>query len=77
VATGGKVPDGDFVGLRVFDIANPSQPREICQCRCGGMGVHRFTFDGRYAYISPEVEGYVGNIVMVLDRADPAYCHRA
>jgi hypothetical protein len=33
--------------------------------------VHRFTFDGRYAYISPEIEGYVGNIVMILDLADP------
>jgi hypothetical protein len=36
------------------------------------MGVHRFTFDGRYAYISPEIEGYVGNIVMILDLVDPA-----
>ena len=34
--------------------------------------MHRFTFDGRYAYISPQVEGYVGNIVMILDLADPA-----
>ena len=29
----------------------------------GGTGVHRFTFDGRYAYISPEMDGYVGNIM--------------
>jgi hypothetical protein len=33
--------------------------------------VHRFTFDGRYAYISPEMDGYVGNIVMILDLHDP------
>ena len=26
-------------------------------------GVHRFDFDGRYAYISPTAEGYVGNIM--------------
>ena len=69
---GSKVPEGDFVGLRIFDIANPREPRELCRWRCSGMGVHRFTFDGRYAYISPEVDGYVGNIVMILDLADPA-----
>ena len=34
--------------------------------------MHRFDFDGRYAYISPTAEGYVGNIVMILDLADPA-----
>jgi hypothetical protein len=70
---GGTVRDGDFVGLRIFDIADPARPREVCRWASGGMGVHRFTFDGRYAYISPEVEGYVGNIVMILDLADPAH----
>ncbi len=70
---GGTVPDGDFVGLRIFDIADPRQPKEVCRWASGGMGVHRFTFDGRYAYISPEIDGYVGNIVMILDLADPAH----
>ncbi|MBV9252300.1 MAG: hypothetical protein JO227_24020 [Acetobacteraceae bacterium] len=69
---GGPVPEGDFVGLRIFDVTKPENPREICQWRCAGMGVHRFTFDGRYAYISPELEGYVGTIVMILDLGDPA-----
>jgi hypothetical protein len=36
-------------------------------------GVHRFTFDGRYAYLSPELDGYLGNIVMILDLIDPAH----
>ena len=70
---GSAVPDGDFVGLRIFDVANPASPREVCRWSCGGMGVHRFTFDGRYAYISPEIDGYIGNIVMILDLADPAH----
>ena len=35
-------------------------------------GVHRFDFDGRYAYISPTMDGYLGNIVMILDLKDPA-----
>ncbi len=59
-------------GLVIYDIANPRAPRQIKQWECDGNGVHRFTFDGRYAYISPQAEGYVGNIVMILDLQDPA-----
>ena len=64
-------PADDFVGLRIFDVSRPANPRDICHWACAGMGVHRFTFDGRYAYISAELEGYVGTIVMILDLADP------
>ena len=39
--------------------------------------MHRYDFDGRYAYISPTVEGYVGNIMMILDLADPARRRRS
>lgn len=70
---GGPAPDGDYVGLRIWDVADPRQPRELCRWKCVGSGVHRFTFDGRYAYISPEMEGYVGTIVLILDLADPAH----
>lgn len=59
-------------GLGIYDVSDPAHPREITRWTCGGRGVHRFTFDGRYAYVSPEIEGYVGNIVMILDLADPA-----
>src|SRR6202007_3227015 len=59
-------------GLKIFDISNRSKPREIAFYKTSGKGVHRFTFDGRCAYISPTVEGYVGNIAMILDLADPA-----
>ncbi len=59
-------------GLVIYDIANPRAPRQLRHWECDGSGVHRFTFDGRYAYISPEIEGYVGNIVMILDLQDPA-----
>lgn len=59
-------------GLGIYDVSDPPRPREITRWYCDGSGVHRFTFDGRYAYISPEVEGYLGNIVMILDLADPA-----
>ena len=62
---------GALKGLGIFDVSQPSRPREITFWKCGGAGVHRFTFDGRYAYLSPEMDGYVGNIVMILDLADP------
>jgi hypothetical protein len=67
-----RPPEGFAGGLGIFDVSNPRAPRQITFWRCGGAGVHRFTFDGRYAYISPEMDGYVGNICMILDLADPA-----
>jgi hypothetical protein len=57
-------------GLGIYDVSDPARPREITTWPC--RGVHRFTFDGRYAYVSPELDGYVGNIVMILDLKDPA-----
>ena len=62
-----KEPQG---GLKIFDISNKAKPREIAFFKGAGKGVHRFTFDGRYAYISPTMEGYVGNIVMIVDLKD-------
>jgi hypothetical protein len=59
-------------GLRIYDVSSPSEPKLITRWTTAGGGVHRFDFDGRYAYISPTVEGYVGNIVMILDLIDPA-----
>jgi hypothetical protein len=60
-------------GLGIFDVSTPSKPRLVCKWRVTGEGggVHRFDFDGRYAYISPTAEGYVGNIMMILDLANP------
>ena len=67
-----RPPAGAKGGLGIYDVSDPSRPREITFWACGGSGVHRFTFDGRYAYLSPEMDGYVGNIVLILDLADPS-----
>lgn len=64
-----KEPQG---GLKIFDISDRTKPREVAFFKAADKGVHRFTFDGRYAYFSPNIEGYVGNIVMILDLKDPA-----
>jgi hypothetical protein len=70
----GKSADGDVGGgLFIYDVAKPSAPKLIAQWMTAGGGVHRFDFDGRYAYISPTVPGYVGNIAMILDLADPVH----
>ena len=58
-------------GLKVYDISNREKPKEIAFFQTNG-GVHRFTFDGRYAYISAHIEGYIGRIPMILDLKDPA-----
>ncbi len=57
-------------GLKIYDIANRDKPREIAFYQTNG-GVHRFTFDGRYAYLSVHVEGYIGRIPIILDLKDP------
>ena len=59
-------------GLAIYDTTRPAEPKLISKWMTGGKGVHRYDFDGRYAYISPTAEGYVGNIVMILDLIDPA-----
>jgi hypothetical protein len=58
-------------GIDIYDVADPTAPKLITEWRTVGGGVHRFDFDGRYVYISPTAEGYIGNIVMTLDLADP------
>jgi len=64
-------------GLRIFDISDPSRPNELSFFKTGGRGVHRFWFDcgDRLAYISTEVEGYMGAIFMVVDVSDPVEPH--
>lgn len=76
-AARGETAPSDFRGgLGVYDIENPAKPKlitnwEVSGAPLPGTGVHRFDFDGRYAYISPTAEGYVGNIMMILDLARP------
>jgi hypothetical protein len=76
----GEAPPEDFRGgLGIYDVSNPGKPKLITNWNTteapgggGARGVHRFDFDGRYAYISPTWEGYIGNIMMILDLKDPA-----
>ena len=69
--TGG--PEDFAGGLAIYDVSKPSDPKQISKWMTAGKCVHRYDFDGRYAYISPTAEGYVGNIVMILDLIDPRH----
>ena len=62
----------DGGGFRVWDISDKSAPKELAYVRTHGFGVHRFDMDENYAYISTEMEGYVGNILVVYDLTDPS-----
>jgi hypothetical protein len=68
----GVVQPGFVGGLRIYDVSPPQAPREITFYRTAGLGCHRFDFDGRYVYLSTEMEGFVGNITLILDLAEPA-----
>src|SRR3989440_1247770 len=59
-------------GFKLYDVANRAKPKLITYVKTHGRGVHRFDMDARYAYISTEMEGYVGNILVIYDIADPA-----
>jgi hypothetical protein len=58
-------------GFRLFDVSDKARPREIGYQRTGGVGAHRFDMDARYAYISTEMAGYLGNILVIYDIARP------
>ncbi len=59
-------------GFRLWDIADKSAPKLIHHEKTSGFGVHRFDADADYAYMSTEMEGYVGNILVIYDLNDPA-----
>ena len=58
-------------GFKVYDVSDKANPKELAYVRTHGFGTHRFDLDERYAYISTEMEGYVGNILVIYDLADP------
>jgi hypothetical protein len=61
----------DNGGFKIYDVSKPAEPKLVCYQKTGGIGVHRFDMDERHAYISTEMPGYVGNILVIYDLADP------
>jgi hypothetical protein len=61
----------DEGGFKVWDISDRTRPRLLSYQRTHGFGVHRFDLDERYAYISTEMPGYIGNILVIYDLINP------
>ena len=59
-------------GFRIYNIADPANLRLVTFVPTFGKGVHRFDLDESYAYISTEVEGFVGNILVIYDIRHPS-----
>ena len=61
----------DDGGFCIYDISDRANPKRLCHKKTHGFGVHRFDVDENYAYMSTEMEGYVGNILVVYDYSEP------
>ena len=59
-------------GFKIWDVSNKAKPRLITHHKTHGRGVHRFDMDEKYAYISTEMPGYIGNILVIYDLKNPA-----
>jgi hypothetical protein len=59
-------------GFKIWDISDRSRPRLVSIQQTGGVGVHRFDADRQFAYISTEMDGYVGNILVTYDLGNPS-----
>jgi len=59
-------------GFKIYDISDRTKPKLITHHKTHGRGVHRFDMDANYAYISTEMPGYIGNILVIYDLRNPA-----
>ena len=66
--------EGDFTdgGFKIYDIADKTNPKLITHHKTFGKGVHRFDADENYAYMSTEMDGFVGNILVTYDIRNPS-----
>ncbi len=62
------------VGMAIYDLTDPFDPRRVGFIDTGGRGVHRIVYEGGdLAYISATPEGYTGRIWMIVDVSDPTH----
>src|SRR5688572_26342226 len=59
-------------GFKIYDVSDRTKPKLITHQKTHGRGVHRFDMDANYAYISTEMPGYIGNILVIYDIRNPA-----
>jgi hypothetical protein len=63
---------GYSAGIRVYDISDRPNPREIGFMPIDGVGVHRIWYaGGRWAYASALLNGFIDAVMIVVDMSDP------
>ena len=68
----GGVPDR--VGMAIYDLSDPFDPREIGFWDSTGLGVHRIVYEGgQFAYLSARPTGFDERIFMIIDVSDPEH----
>src|SRR5215468_1197580 len=68
----GSLKDYPAGGFHIYDVKDKTNPKLITFVKTHGKGVHRFDVDDNYAYMSTEMEGFVGNILVVYDIRNPS-----
>lgn len=59
-------------GVGIYDVRDPTEPKELAFFETGGVGVHRMWFvDGQYAHLPAGAPGYSGQIYRILDLTHP------
>lgn len=59
-------------GMRVYDISDLKNIKELSFLETGGKGVHRMWFvDARYAHITASQDGFTDQIYCIVDMQDP------
>jgi hypothetical protein len=73
-AWGGDPARPHEAGVMLWDVAqDPETPRLVGRFETGGSGTHRNYYDGgRYLHLAAGLDGWVGNIYLVVDIADRA-----
>lgn len=72
VAWGGDPDVAAEEGVRIWDVADPTQPKLLSHWRTGAHGVHRNHYaGGRYVHLAASRPGFDGNVYVILDIEDP------
>ena len=68
-----KRPKDYEAGMRVYDLKDPANPREIGFMEVDGVGLHRIWYTGgRWAYASALLTGFTDYMFITIDMQDPA-----
>jgi hypothetical protein len=59
-------------GVIIWDLSEPTEPRQLGQFRTGGTGTHRnYYAGGQYVHLAAGMAGYSGNIYVIVDIGNP------